>query len=147
MTKFLNFRAGNFRKRGFTLIEIVLVLAVGLGLIVGGIIFYKQASAASEVNDKTRAIVSAVSEVRAQTRTQADTYVIADATVKAAASMDPTLLSSLTFGGNPLAATVAVTTSDPKICARLALGDFGANITTKACGGTPATTLTVTFGR
>ncbi|MFG6083447.1 type II secretion system protein J [Paracoccus litorisediminis] len=136
------------RKRAFTLIEIVLVLAVGLGLIVGGIIFYKQASAASEVNDKTRAIVSAVSEIRAQTRTQADNYAIVDATVKAAASMDPTILSSLTFGGNPLAATIVVVTSDPKICSRLALGDFGSNITSKTCGtGVNTHRLTVTFSR
>jgi prepilin-type N-terminal cleavage/methylation domain-containing protein len=58
------------RQSGFTLIEIVLVLAVGLGLIVGGVVFFQQAQVGSEVTDKTRSAVAISSEVRAQYRTQ-----------------------------------------------------------------------------
>ena len=66
------------RTRGFTLIEITLVLAVGLGLIVGGLMFFQQAQTSSEVTDKTRALVSISSEVRAQYRSKTNLYDLND---------------------------------------------------------------------
>ena len=62
----------NKRAKGFTLIEIVLVLAVGLGLIIGGVVFYRQASENSEYNDAVRRINALSAEVRSQYRNVAD---------------------------------------------------------------------------
>jgi len=53
------------RRRGVTLIEAVLYIAVALALIVGGLIFYQQASFASRVNRFASTASSLVSEARA----------------------------------------------------------------------------------
>ncbi len=52
------------RRRGVTLIEAVLYIAVALALIVGGLVFYQQASMASRVNRFTSTVSSLVSESR-----------------------------------------------------------------------------------
>lgn len=53
------------RKRGVTLIEAVLFISIALGLIVGGIVFFQQASTAQRTNDAVRNISGIASEVRA----------------------------------------------------------------------------------
>jgi hypothetical protein len=52
------------RRRGVTLIEAVLYIAVALALIVGGLVFYQQASMASRVNRFTSTASSLISESR-----------------------------------------------------------------------------------
>lgn len=56
---------GRAARRGVTLIEAVLYIAVALGLIVGGLVFYQQASRAAEWQDVRRGIEAVNSEVRA----------------------------------------------------------------------------------
>ncbi len=53
------------RRRGVTLIEAVLYIAVALALIVGGLVFYQQASTASRVNRLASTASSLISESRA----------------------------------------------------------------------------------
>lgn len=53
------------RRRGVTLIEAVLFISIALGLIVGGIVFFQQASTAQRVNDAVRTISGITSETRA----------------------------------------------------------------------------------
>lgn len=57
-------------RRGVTLIEAVLFISIALGLIVGGLVFFQQASLAARTNDAVRSISSIASEVRAAYRTQ-----------------------------------------------------------------------------
>jgi hypothetical protein len=52
------------RRRGVTLIEAVLYIAIALALIVGGLVFYQQASFASRVNRVTSTASSLISETR-----------------------------------------------------------------------------------
>lgn len=40
------------RMRGFTLIEVVLVIAIGLGIVVGGLVFYQQAHDRAELTSR-----------------------------------------------------------------------------------------------
>ncbi|WP_294928391.1 type II secretion system protein [uncultured Paracoccus sp.] len=40
------------RVRGFTLIEVVLVIAVGLGMVVGGLVFYQKAYDRAELTSR-----------------------------------------------------------------------------------------------
>jgi type II secretory pathway pseudopilin PulG len=53
------------RRRGVTLIEAVLYVAVALALIVGGLVFYKQASLQSRTNSVVRAYSALIAEARA----------------------------------------------------------------------------------
>jgi hypothetical protein len=52
------------RRRGVTLIEAVLYIAIALALIVGGLVFYQQASLQSRFNYVTRAMSAVFAEAR-----------------------------------------------------------------------------------
>ena len=53
------------RRRGVTLIEAVLYIAVALALIVGGLVFYQQASTAARINSLVTMLTSVIAEARA----------------------------------------------------------------------------------
>jgi hypothetical protein len=53
------------RRRGVTLTEAVLFIAIALGLIVAGLVFFQQASLASRMSTQTRLLSALVSETRA----------------------------------------------------------------------------------
>ena len=53
------------RSRGVTLIEAVLYISIALALIIGGLVFYQQASLAARVSQQIRVVSSIVSESRA----------------------------------------------------------------------------------
>lgn len=57
-------RLGGVRKRGVTLIEAVLYISIALALIVGGLVFFQQASLAQRVNGAVRNISAIASETR-----------------------------------------------------------------------------------
>lgn len=54
----------SLRRRGVTLIEAVLYVAVALALIVGGLVFFQQASLASRVNAAVRSLSALTAEIR-----------------------------------------------------------------------------------
>ncbi len=56
-------------RRAVTLIEAVLFIAVALSLIVGGLVFYKQARTASQTQEFVRVISALVAEARTMDRT------------------------------------------------------------------------------
>ena len=57
-------RLGTARKRGVTLIEAVLYISIALALIVGGLVFFQQASLAQRTNSAVRNISAIASETR-----------------------------------------------------------------------------------
>jgi len=57
-------RLGAARKRGVTLIEAVLYISIALALIVGGLVFFQQASLAQRTNSAVRNISAVASETR-----------------------------------------------------------------------------------
>jgi hypothetical protein len=57
-------RLGSNRKRGVTLIEAVLYISIALALIVGGLVFFQQASLAQRTNSAVRNISAIASETR-----------------------------------------------------------------------------------
>ena len=57
-------RLGSARKRGVTLIEAVLYISIALALIVGGLVFFQQASLAQRTNSAVRNISAIASETR-----------------------------------------------------------------------------------
>lgn len=60
------------RRRGVTLIEGVLFLILAMSVIVGGIVFFQQATLANRVNDTARATVAIVAETRSMYSSQRD---------------------------------------------------------------------------
>ncbi|MCW3782576.1 PulJ/GspJ family protein [Defluviimonas salinarum] len=138
------------RKRGFTLIETVLVLAVGLGLIVGGIIFFQQAQASSDLTDKTRVAVGVSSEVRSQFRTAASFGTAGTditAAVSAASSLPAATYNALQVIAQDQEFDLLFANLNEKVCNRMALPatDLGPNSTKTAdCANG---NLTVTYAR
>jgi len=53
------------RRRGVTLIEAVLYISIALALIVGGLVFYQQASTAARINSLVTMLSSVIAEARA----------------------------------------------------------------------------------
>ena len=60
-----------FAERGATLIEAVLFTVIALGLVIGGIVFFEQASMSARTNDAVRMMASLQSQVRALFQSQA----------------------------------------------------------------------------
>lgn len=146
--------AHRLRKRGFTLMETVLVIAVGLGLLIGGIIFYQQAQASSDQTDKTRAAVALSSEVRAQFRTRAafnsGTPALNAANIMAQSSLPDSMFNNTTIAAASASQfRIVFTDLPPKVCSRMAAnpGDLGSGPPTATCPADPGTTLTVTYNR
>ncbi|WP_411840060.1 type II secretion system protein [Paracoccus sp. ME4] len=150
----------SLRKRGFTLVEITLVLIIGLGLIVGGLVYFSQAQNGSDVTDRTRAIVSISSEVRSQYRMSADfddvtTAAEEDSSGGAAATLAESVfavrsgLPASTFNdvgltGGDQAFTVTMANLTDSVCERLAVADLGPK---KQSAGCTAGVLTVVYNR
>lgn len=59
------------RKRGMSLIELVLVIAAGIGLLIAVFLYYNQASASAEVQERVQQVTSIAAEIRSQYKTQA----------------------------------------------------------------------------
>ena len=124
----------NFKlaKRGFTLIETVLVLAIGLGLIVGGIVFFQQAQASSDLTDKTRSAVGISSEVRSQYRTAAN-FGAADADIKEDVMTSSSIPEAqfnnvaIAVGADPQEFVLTFSALNEKVCNRMASSDLGPN--------------------
>ncbi|MEW5424612.1 type 4 pilus major pilin [Amorphus sp. 3PC139-8] len=62
----------SIHQRGISLMEAVLYIVIALSVIVGGIVFFGQASLSSRVNDAIRTLMSLQSETRAMHQTSAD---------------------------------------------------------------------------
>lgn len=76
-------RSGTSRRsarRGVTLIEAVLFISIALGLVVGGLVFYQQATLAARTQEAARQFSALVQETRALYKTEAFEALV-DATV------------------------------------------------------------------
>ena len=84
------------RKRGVTLIEAVLFISIALGLIVGGIVFYRQASMATQTMSQARHVASIVTEVRGMLRIvpEVANYPVFDATLIAAGALPTEIVAA-----------------------------------------------------
>jgi type II secretory pathway pseudopilin PulG len=105
------------RKRGVTLIEAVLFISIALGLIVGGLVFFQQASLAQRTADAVRTISAIASETRALYQTSQDfSGVTAEVLINAGAvpsnivNADGVSLQNEWGGDANLAASVAFNT-------------------------------------
>jgi len=82
-------------RRGVTLIEAVLFISVALGLIVGGLVFFQQASLSARVQAQVRHVTSVVSEVRSLFRSGAfNNYTVVDGVLIAAAAVPPEIVAA-----------------------------------------------------
>jgi hypothetical protein len=124
-------------RRGVTLIEAILFISIALGLIVGGIVFYNQATTASTTNDAARNINAMASEIRSLYNGQAD-FTGLDATTLINAGAVPANLvngttinnefagGSYTVGVDPANANqffIQSNNIDTEVCARIGVFD------------------------
>lgn len=148
------------RKRGFTMIETVLVLAVGLSLIVGGIVFYMQADSSSVISDKTRLAVGISSEVRSQARTmESFNHLSSGAPVAAGGDiktfvMENSAIPAAQFNNIAITADgqsfdLVLSELSETVCFRLGMSDLGPNSTVPSTyrADCAAGNLTITYSR
>ena len=89
-------RLGTPRKRGVTLIEAVLYISIALALIVGGLVFFQQASLAQRTNNAVRNISAIASEARGLFQ-QSNTFVgLTQATLINAGAVPSSLIDNTT---------------------------------------------------
>jgi hypothetical protein len=84
-------------RRAVTLIEAVLFIAIALGLIIGGLVFFQQASTAQRTTETIRLITGLVSEVRAMEQQDVETNMDMGPILEAAGAV-PT---NATYDGDP----------------------------------------------
>ncbi len=82
------------RLRGVTLIEAVLYISIALALIVGGLVFYRQASFASDFNSMNRLLSLTVVEARIFARDLPKPNPPTSVTVYGAANFEAFLISN-----------------------------------------------------
>ena len=159
MTNLLDRAQARARKRGMTLIEAVLYIVIALAVMIGGIIFFQQASLSARINDSVRTVVSLQSEVRGLHQSAAN-FGTADITpaLIASGAVPAKLVNGTTlnneFGGTITVTgagstfTVAYTNVPGEACVRLApfsangQGVAGVGIESVTIGGAAATSLT-----
>jgi hypothetical protein len=103
-------RLGSTRKRGVTLIEAVLYISIALALIVGGLVFFQQASLAQRTNSAVRNISAMASESRGLFAQQNSFDGLSPAALINAGAV-PTSLISGTDLKNEWGGTVAIATT------------------------------------
>jgi hypothetical protein len=84
------------RKRGVTLIEAVLFISIALGIIVGGLVFFQQASLAQRTSDAVRTISSISSETRAMYQTETDFIGVTPTVLIAAGAVPSNIINTST---------------------------------------------------
>ena len=125
------------RERGATLIEAVLFSVIALGLVIGGIVFFEQASLSSRTNEAIRLMASLPSQIRAlyQSQSSFGSDDISDLLISSKAVPVSMLEDTDTnagfdainnmFGGTVIATgassqfTIALTKVPVEICARI----------------------------
>jgi hypothetical protein len=98
------------RKRGVTLIEAVLYISIALALIVGGLVFFQQASLAQRVNGAVRNISAIASETRGLYQASANFTGLTTTTLINAGAVPTSLVSGSTLSnewGGDIAVAVA----------------------------------------
>jgi hypothetical protein len=149
--------AADPRQRGFGLLEISLGIVVGLGLLIGGIVYFQQVSVGAEVTEKTRAAVALSSETRAQFRTSAAFSTTDPATldedltdlVIGNTSFPASITNGVSIFGNGQTFDLEFTGLKETVCNRMAsspgnLDAEEADVDTTNCA---TGTLVITYGR
>ena len=101
-------RLGSTRKRGVTLIEAVLYISIALALIVGGLVFFQQASLAQRTNSAVRNISAMASETRALYQQQSDFAALTEDTLISAGAVPTSLINTAGDLKNEWGGTIAV---------------------------------------
>ena len=91
-------RLGSTRKRGVTLIEAVLYISIALALIVGGLVFFQQASLAQRTNSAVRNISAIASETRGLYQASNDFSGFTHSTLINAGAVPSSLVTNATTG-------------------------------------------------
>jgi len=100
------------RKRGVTLIEAVLYISIALALIVGGLVFFQQASLAQRTNGAVRNISAIASETRGLYQAAQNFDGVTTATLINAGGVPSSLVNGSTIA-NEWGGNIAIASADP----------------------------------
>jgi hypothetical protein len=109
-------RLGAARKRGVTLIEAVLYISIALALIVGGLVFFQQASLAQRTNSAVRNISAIASETRGLYQAAQTFSGVTTATLVNAGAVPSSLIGGTTSAptlNNEWAGDIAIASATP----------------------------------
>jgi hypothetical protein len=107
-------RLGAARKRGVTLIEAVLYISIALALIVGGLVFFQQASLAQRTNSAVRNISAIASETRGLYQAQTNFNGFTHSALINAGAVPSSIVSGANLQnewGGPIVGAAATTTA------------------------------------
>lgn len=130
-------RPGAERKRGVTLIEAVLYISIALALIVGGLVFFQQASLAQRTNSAVRNISAIASETRGLYQAANDFDGFSQTTLISAGAVPSSLVSGANlvneWGGTITAGPTAAVTGTPAFAANSGFFVVYPGVPTSAC--------------
>jgi type II secretory pathway pseudopilin PulG len=131
-------RLGSTRKRGVTLIEAVLYISIALALIVGGLVFFQQASLAQRTNSAVRNISAIASETRGLYQQQNSFEGLTEDALVNAGAVPTSLVNSAgdlknEWGGTITAAPNAAITDAPALPANAGFTVVYPGLPTAAC--------------
>jgi type II secretory pathway pseudopilin PulG len=131
-------RLGSTRKRGVTLIEAVLYISIALALIVGGLVFFQQASLAQRTNSAVRNISAMASETRGLYQSVGNFGGFSEGTLKNAGAVPTSLIDSSgniknEWGGTVTAGPNLAITDAPALAANAGFFIIYPNLPTAAC--------------
>ena len=134
-------RLGSTRKRGVTLIEAVLYISIALALIVGGLVFFQQASLAQRTNSAVRNISAIASETRGLYQQQNDFEGFTQAALINAGAVPTSLIGGTAaapilvneWGGNIVAGGTAAVAGPPAFAVNSGFFVTYPNVPTAAC--------------
>lgn len=134
MTNFRKLQA--IRRRGFTLMETVLVIAVGIGLIIGGIVFYEQAEQSKREAELIRIITTLSAEIHQKHARNRDFSAVSVESISPTSSLPLSVLDDLVLTGraglNPTY-TIQVPSLSRSMCRRITAQPVGARLTLTFC--------------
>lgn len=124
-------------RRALTLIEIVMVISIGLGLVAGGLAFYRQASSTYQVSEYSQSIGQVSDEVRSQARTLMNFHNLSGATaaganitaaVKSGSSLRASAFDDMLITGNKTDFKLTLQGLRSNVCNSLAATPFGGSL-------------------
>lgn len=137
------------RRRGFTLMETVMVVAVGLGLLIGGIMFYAQAERSAREADIARRATVISAEIFAIMSRNAHYLGLTLDQVKASSSLPDDAFNDVTLRVVPQRFVLNFAGLERRQCHAIAVRQhqLGANVQWANCPEDQPGTLNISYGR
>jgi len=125
------------RKRGFTMMEMVLYIAIGLALLASGFYAYQQAKASSEMAGNTSRVIQIATETRILYRSAGTMSGLTMADVMSRSSLPPSAFNNISMGSTgPRSFNILMQVPSIRSCNRMRQAEVGADNVQAFCNST-----------